>query len=123
MLSLRMADYSGVTIKKMAGNFVQTGRKIVAIGRNFAAHAAELKNAGKSASWRSASTIDLRLAVPKEPFFFLKRMMLSKASTTLTEAQLPRLTCRLVGPLSFQEASSAIMKSNWASSSVKQHAT
>jgi 2-keto-4-pentenoate hydratase/2-oxohepta-3-ene-1,7-dioic acid hydratase in catechol pathway len=30
----------------MAGHFVATGRKIVAIGRNYAAHAAELKNAG-----------------------------------------------------------------------------
>ncbi|ODO08690.1 acylpyruvate hydrolase [Cryptococcus wingfieldii CBS 7118] len=36
-------------------NFVKTGRKIVAIGRNYADHAKELGN-----------------AVPKEPFFFLK---------------------------------------------------
>lgn len=36
-------------------NFVQTGRKIVAIGRNFTEHAKELGN-----------------AVPKTPFFFLK---------------------------------------------------
>ncbi|KAF9520017.1 hypothetical protein BS47DRAFT_1455801 [Hydnum rufescens UP504] len=36
-------------------SFVRTGRKIVAIGRNFAEHAKELNN-----------------AVPKEPFFFLK---------------------------------------------------
>ncbi|KAK8847495.1 hypothetical protein IAR55_005353 [Kwoniella newhampshirensis] len=36
-------------------NFVRTGRKIVAIGRNYADHAKELGN-----------------AVPKEPFFFLK---------------------------------------------------
>ncbi|WWD21586.1 hypothetical protein CI109_106072 [Kwoniella shandongensis] len=36
-------------------NFLRTGRKIVAIGRNYADHAKELGN-----------------AVPKEPFFFLK---------------------------------------------------
>ncbi|KAJ9060535.1 hypothetical protein DSO57_1029792 [Entomophthora muscae] len=36
-------------------NFVQTGRKIVAIGRNFMDHAKELNN-----------------AIPKAPFFFLK---------------------------------------------------
>ncbi|GJJ68341.1 acylpyruvate hydrolase [Entomortierella parvispora] len=36
-------------------NFIQSGRKIVAIGRNFADHAKELGN-----------------AVPKSPFFFLK---------------------------------------------------
>ncbi|KAF9576368.1 hypothetical protein EC968_008663 [Mortierella alpina] len=36
-------------------NFIQTGRKIVAIGRNFSEHAKELGN-----------------AVPKTPFFFLK---------------------------------------------------
>ncbi|KIM48605.1 hypothetical protein M413DRAFT_437808 [Hebeloma cylindrosporum] len=36
-------------------SFVRTGRKIVAIGRNYAAHAKELNN-----------------AIPKEPFFFLK---------------------------------------------------
>jgi len=36
-------------------SFVRTGRKIVAIGRNYADHAKELGN-----------------AVPKEPFFFLK---------------------------------------------------
>ncbi|WFC93773.1 acylpyruvate hydrolase [Malassezia brasiliensis] len=39
----------------MASSFRQTGRKIVAIGRNFADHAKELNN-----------------AVPTEPFFFLK---------------------------------------------------
>ncbi|WFC98415.1 hypothetical protein MYAM1_001142 [Malassezia yamatoensis] len=39
----------------MAATFRQTGRKIVAIGRNFADHAKELNN-----------------TVPKEPFFFLK---------------------------------------------------
>ncbi|KAG0052651.1 Acylpyruvase fahd1, mitochondrial [Gryganskiella cystojenkinii] len=39
----------------MSRNFVQSGRKIVAIGRNFADHAKELGN-----------------AVPKSPFFFLK---------------------------------------------------
>jgi len=38
-----------------AASFVQHGKKIVAIGRNFAAHARELNN-----------------APPKEPFFFLK---------------------------------------------------
>ncbi|KAF9364602.1 Acylpyruvase fahd1, mitochondrial [Mortierella sp. NVP85] len=38
-----------------ARNFIQTGRKIVAIGRNFSEHAKELGN-----------------AVPKAPFFFLK---------------------------------------------------
>ncbi|KAI8324821.1 hypothetical protein GQ54DRAFT_295975 [Martensiomyces pterosporus] len=38
-----------------ARNFVQTGRKIVAIGRNFSEHAKELGN-----------------AVPTAPFFFLK---------------------------------------------------
>ena len=36
-------------------SFLQTGKKIVAIGRNYAAHAKELNN-----------------AVPTEPFFFLK---------------------------------------------------
>ncbi|KAK4687263.1 acylpyruvate hydrolase, partial [Tremellales sp. Uapishka_1] len=36
-------------------NFLKTGRKIVAIGRNYADHAKELGN-----------------AIPKEPFFFLK---------------------------------------------------
>ncbi|ORY23998.1 putative mitochondrion protein [Naematelia encephala] len=36
-------------------NFLRTGRKIVAIGRNYADHAKELGN-----------------AIPKEPFFFLK---------------------------------------------------
>ncbi|KAI1320673.1 hypothetical protein EDD11_010206 [Mortierella claussenii] len=36
-------------------NFIQSGRKIVAIGRNFSEHAKELGN-----------------AVPKSPFFFLK---------------------------------------------------
>ncbi|KAL7413918.1 hypothetical protein BDY24DRAFT_388575 [Mrakia frigida] len=36
-------------------NFYKSGKKIVAIGRNYQAHAAELKN-----------------AVPKEPFLFLK---------------------------------------------------
>ncbi|KAF8516966.1 hypothetical protein BU17DRAFT_76551 [Hysterangium stoloniferum] len=36
-------------------SFFRTGRKIIAIGRNFAEHAKELNN-----------------AVPKEPFFFLK---------------------------------------------------
>jgi len=36
-------------------SFIRTGRKIVAIGRNYAEHAKELNN-----------------AVPKEPFFFLK---------------------------------------------------
>ncbi|KAH9484468.1 Acylpyruvase FAHD1, mitochondrial [Psilocybe cubensis] len=39
----------------MAASFARTGKKIVAIGRNYAAHAKELNN-----------------AVPKEPFFFLK---------------------------------------------------
>lgn len=39
----------------MASTFVRTGKKIVAIGRNYAAHAKELNN-----------------APPKEPFFFLK---------------------------------------------------
>ncbi|KAN0064233.1 hypothetical protein ACQY0O_003400 [Thecaphora frezii] len=39
----------------MASSFLTTGKKIVAIGRNYAAHALELKN-----------------AVPTEPFFFLK---------------------------------------------------
>lgn len=39
----------------MASSFVRTGKKIVAIGRNYVAHAKELNN-----------------AVPKEPFFFLK---------------------------------------------------
>ncbi|KAF5357888.1 hypothetical protein D9756_001204 [Leucocoprinus leucothites] len=39
----------------MASNFIQTGKKIVAIGRNYAAHAKELGN-----------------KPPKEPFFFLK---------------------------------------------------
>ncbi|KAF8912169.1 hypothetical protein CPB84DRAFT_1761475 [Gymnopilus junonius] len=39
----------------MASSFARTGKKIVAIGRNYAAHAKELNN-----------------AVPKEPFFFLK---------------------------------------------------
>ncbi|RDB22128.1 Acylpyruvase FAHD1, mitochondrial [Hypsizygus marmoreus] len=39
----------------MAAAFVQRGKKIVAIGRNYAAHAKELNN-----------------ATPKEPFFFLK---------------------------------------------------
>ncbi|KAI0273535.1 hypothetical protein BC834DRAFT_213104 [Gloeopeniophorella convolvens] len=38
-----------------AASFVRSGRKIVAIGRNYADHVKELKN-----------------AVPKEPFFFLK---------------------------------------------------
>ncbi|KAF9896478.1 hypothetical protein BX616_007379 [Lobosporangium transversale] len=38
-----------------ARNFIQSGRKIVAIGRNFSEHAKELGN-----------------AVPKAPFFFLK---------------------------------------------------
>ncbi|KAJ1673958.1 Acylpyruvase fahd1, mitochondrial [Spiromyces aspiralis] len=38
-----------------ARNFVQTGRKIIAIGRNFSEHAKELGN-----------------AVPASPFFFLK---------------------------------------------------
>jgi acylpyruvate hydrolase len=36
-------------------SFAQTGRKIVAIGRNYAKHAKELGN-----------------AVPEKPFFFLK---------------------------------------------------
>jgi acylpyruvate hydrolase len=39
----------------MAATFARTGRKIVAIGRNYAEHAKELGN-----------------AIPKEPFFFLK---------------------------------------------------
>ncbi|KAG8781123.1 Acylpyruvase fahd1, mitochondrial [Serendipita sp. 398] len=39
----------------MASSFAQTGRKIVAIGRNYAKHAKELGN-----------------AVPDKPFFFLK---------------------------------------------------
>jgi len=39
----------------MAARFAQTGRNIVAIGRNYADHIAELKN-----------------VTPKEPFFFLK---------------------------------------------------
>ncbi|KAF9581985.1 hypothetical protein BGW38_000808 [Lunasporangiospora selenospora] len=39
----------------MSRNFIQSGRKIVAIGRNFSEHAKELGN-----------------AVPKAPFFFLK---------------------------------------------------
>ncbi|PWN34848.1 uncharacterized protein FA14DRAFT_122938 [Meira miltonrushii] len=39
----------------MASTFRTTGRKIVAIGRNYADHAKELNN-----------------AIPKEPFFFLK---------------------------------------------------
>ena len=39
----------------MASSFRTTGRKIVAIGRNYAAHARELNN-----------------PLPKEPFFFLK---------------------------------------------------
>ncbi|KAF6763664.1 hypothetical protein DFP72DRAFT_480487 [Ephemerocybe angulata] len=39
----------------MSSAFARTGKKIVAIGRNYAAHAKELGN-----------------AVPKEPFFFLK---------------------------------------------------
>ncbi|KIK06099.1 hypothetical protein K443DRAFT_674661 [Laccaria amethystina LaAM-08-1] len=39
----------------MVSTFVRTGKKIVAIGRNYAAHARELNN-----------------ATPKEPFFFLK---------------------------------------------------
>ncbi|KXN91444.1 Acylpyruvase FAHD1, mitochondrial [Leucoagaricus sp. SymC.cos] len=39
----------------MASNFVRAGKKIVAIGRNYAAHAKELGN-----------------KPPKEPFFFLK---------------------------------------------------
>ncbi|KAG6915050.1 hypothetical protein DXG01_013716 [Tephrocybe rancida] len=39
----------------VAAAFVQRGKKIVAIGRNYAAHAKELNN-----------------ATPKEPFFFLK---------------------------------------------------
>jgi len=39
----------------MASSFVRNGKKIVAIGRNYAAHAKELSN-----------------AVPKEPFFFIK---------------------------------------------------
>ncbi|KAL7754212.1 Acylpyruvase fahd1, mitochondrial [Sorochytrium milnesiophthora] len=39
----------------MAANFLRTGRKIVAIGRNFGDHAKELGN-----------------AVPTKPFFFLK---------------------------------------------------
>jgi acylpyruvate hydrolase len=39
----------------MASSFIRNGKKIVAIGRNYAAHAKELNN-----------------AVPKEPFFFLK---------------------------------------------------
>ncbi|PWZ00490.1 hypothetical protein BCV70DRAFT_231357 [Testicularia cyperi] len=39
----------------MASNFISRGKKIVAIGRNYAAHAKELNN-----------------AVPTEPFFFLK---------------------------------------------------
>jgi len=36
-------------------SFVQTGRKIIAIGRNYAKHARELGN-----------------AIPEKPFFFLK---------------------------------------------------
>jgi acylpyruvate hydrolase len=44
-----------ITSKKMASTFRTTGRKIVAIGRNYADHAKELNN-----------------AIPKEPFFFLK---------------------------------------------------
>ncbi|KAI0062343.1 hypothetical protein BV25DRAFT_1885681 [Artomyces pyxidatus] len=39
----------------MAASFVRNGRKIVAIGRNYADHVKELKN-----------------TIPKEPFFFLK---------------------------------------------------
>ncbi|EKM82346.1 hypothetical protein AGABI1DRAFT_111004 [Agaricus bisporus var. burnettii JB137-S8] len=39
----------------MASNFIRTGKKIVAIGRNYVAHAKELGN-----------------KPPKEPFFFLK---------------------------------------------------
>ncbi|KAH9001361.1 hypothetical protein EDB92DRAFT_1931906 [Lactarius akahatsu] len=39
----------------MAASFARTGKKIVAIGRNYADHVKELKN-----------------AVPNEPFFFLK---------------------------------------------------
>lgn len=39
----------------MASTFRTTGRKIIAIGRNYADHAKELNN-----------------AVPTEPFFFLK---------------------------------------------------
>jgi acylpyruvate hydrolase len=39
----------------MAASFVRNGRKIVAIGRNYAEHIKELNN-----------------ATPKEPFFFLK---------------------------------------------------
>ncbi|KAG2019826.1 fumarylacetoacetate hydrolase [Coprinopsis cinerea AmutBmut pab1-1] len=39
----------------MASSFIRTGKKIVAIGRNYVAHAKELGN-----------------ATPKEPFFFLK---------------------------------------------------
>ncbi|KAK7455141.1 hypothetical protein VKT23_011012 [Stygiomarasmius scandens] len=39
----------------MASSFIRTGKKIVAIGRNYAGHIKELSN-----------------ATPKEPFFFLK---------------------------------------------------
>ncbi|KAM6500073.1 hypothetical protein JOM56_003087 [Amanita muscaria] len=39
----------------VAQNFIRSGKKIVAIGRNYAEHAKELNN-----------------ALPKEPFFFLK---------------------------------------------------
>ncbi|KAG6865410.1 hypothetical protein C0991_002904 [Blastosporella zonata] len=42
-------------MSSIAAAFVQRGKKIVAIGRNYAAHAKELNN-----------------ATPKEPFFFLK---------------------------------------------------
>ena len=72
-------------------SFVRTGRKIVAIGRNFAEHAKELNN-----------------AVPKEPFFFLKptssylpnhgKVEIPKGCIVHHEGALPlvRVICRLL---------------------------
>ncbi|ORY58663.1 hypothetical protein BCR35DRAFT_319393 [Leucosporidium creatinivorum] len=54
----------------MAAQFVQRGKKIVAIGRNYVAHAKELNN-----------------AVPTEPIVFLKP---TSSYTTASQIELPR---------------------------------
>ena len=64
----------------MAHNFFKSGKKCVAIGRNYAKHAkgplalGHLRACckGGSAERRSCTAAEMGNALPKEPFFFLK---------------------------------------------------